>query len=136
MLTFLNLEKQAGKRVKSLLVHKSTAAGIPADNAKLVIGLQNDRIKVHLYNGRSPVREIEIKEISDFLGKEYDESMLVPFREYLISLAETNGIEQSRLSVIICESKTEMGCHLYNEMKYVKRIPTLELLTKFNSEED
>jgi hypothetical protein len=136
MLDFLNLEKQAGKRVKNLLVHKSTAAGIPVETAKLVINLRDHRLKVYLYNGSSLVREIEIWEITDFFGMLYDEAKIIPVREYIMTLAESNDIEYSRLNLIICESKKEMGCFLYNEMKYVKRISTIELLNKFNSLED
>jgi hypothetical protein len=136
MLDFLNLEKQAGKRVKNLLVHKSTAAGIPVETAKLVINLRSYRLKVYLYSSNFLVREIEIWEITDFFGKLYDEAKIIPVREYVMSLAESNGIEYSSLNVIICEIKKEMGCFLYNEMKYVKRISTIELLTKFNSIED
>jgi hypothetical protein len=136
MLEIFNLEKQAGKRVKNLLLHKSTAAGINAATAKFVISLHQGSVVVHLYDAHTRVREIELKEITDFFGKEYDATKVAPFKDYLSKTAETNQIPVPALNVVICENKEQMGCHLYNEGKYVKRIPTLEILSKFNSDEE
>lgn len=140
MLDFLNVEKQAGKRVKNLLLHKSTAAGIDVATAKFVISIRNEQVTVRLFNNNTPVRVIELKEITDFFGKQYDPAGIAPFKEYLAKLANDNKMPVENLHVIIREIEKEkekkMICYLYNMAKPIKEIPTLEILNNFNSDND
>lgn len=133
MLDFFNLEKQTNKRVQRFLLHKSTEENIEAKNAKLLIASKNKAILVMLLNQNTIVKPLNMKDIAAFFGKDFDESNEQAVMAYLIKLSKENHIELPKLNILICETKGELGAHLYEETKYKKKIPTLDLLTHFNS---
>jgi hypothetical protein len=133
MLDFFNLEKQTNKRVQRFLIHKSTEENIEAKNAKLLIASKEKAIIVLLLNQNTIVKPINLKDIAAFFGKDFDESNEQAVMAYLIKLSKENQVELSKLNVMICETKGELGAHLYEETKYRKKISTLDLLTHFNS---
>ena len=132
MLDFFNLEKQTNKRVQRFLIHKSTEENIEAKNAKLLIASKEKAIIVLLLNQNTIVKPINLKDIAAFFGKDFDESNEQAVMAYLIKLSKENQVELSKLNVMICETKGELGAHLYEETKYKKKISTLDLLTHFN----
>ena len=132
MLDFFNLEKQTNKRVQRFLLHKSTEENIEAKNAKLLIASKNKAILVLLLNQNTIVKPIALKDIAAFFGKDFDESNEQAVMDYLVKLSKENQVELSKLNVMICETKGELGAHLYEETKYKKKISTLDLLTHFN----
>lgn len=132
MLDFFNLEKQTNKRVQRFLLHKSTEENIEAKNAKLLIASKNKAILVLLLNQNTIVKPIALKDIAAFFGKDFDESNEQAVMAYLVKLSKENQVELSKLNVMICETKGELGAHLYEETKYKKKISTLDLLTHFN----
>ncbi|MFM9908519.1 MAG: hypothetical protein ACKVOW_04185 [Chitinophagaceae bacterium] len=132
MLDFFNLEKQTNKRVQRFLLHKSTEENIEAKNAKLLIASKNKAILVLLLNQNTIVKPIALKDIAAFFGKDFDESNEQAVMAYLVKLSKENQVELSKLNVVICETKGELGAHLYEETKYKKKISTLDLLTHFN----
>lgn len=132
MLDFFNLEKQTNKRVQRFLLHKSTEENIEAKNAKLLIASKNKAILVLLLNQNTIVKPIALKDIAAFFGKDFDENNEQAVMAYLIKLSKENQVELSKLNVMICETKGELGAHLYEETKYKKKISTLDLLTHFN----
>lgn len=133
MLDFFNLEKQTNKRVQCFLIHKSTEENIEAKNAKLLIASRDKAIIVLLLNQNTIIKPLNLKDIAAFFGKEFDESNEQAVMAYLIKLSKENQVELSKLNVMICETKGELGAHLYEETKYRKKISTLDLLTHFNS---
>lgn len=132
MLDFFNLEKQTNKRVQRFLLHKSTEENIEAKNAKLLIASKNNAILVLLLNQNTIVKPIALKDIAAFFGKDFDESNEQAVMAYLVKLSKENQVELSKLNIMICETKGELGAHLYEETKYKKKISTLDLLTHFN----
>lgn len=132
MLDFFNLEKQTNKRVQRFLIHKSTEENIEAKNVKLLIASKDKAIIVLLLNQNTIVKPINLKDIAAFFGKDFDESNEQAVMAYLIKLSKENQVELSKLNVMICETKGELGAHLYEETKYKKKISTLDLLTHFN----
>lgn len=132
MLDFFNLEKQTNKRVQRFLLHKSTEENIETKNAKLLIASKNKAILVLLLNQNTIVKPIALKDIAAFFGKDFDENNEQAVMAYLIKLSKENQVELSKLNVMICETKGELGAHLYEETKYKKKISTLDLLTHFN----
>jgi hypothetical protein len=133
MLDFFNLEKQTNKRLQKYLIHQSTEENFEARNAKLLIASKNGKIVVLLLNQNTVVKPLNLKNIAAFFGKEFDESNEQSVMSYLQKLSKENQVEFSRLNVIICENKGELGAHLYEQTKYRKKISTLDLLTHFNS---
>lgn len=133
MLDFFNLEKQTNKRVQRFLIHKSTEENIEAKNVKLLIASKDKAIIVLLLNQNTIVKPINLKDIAAFFGKDFDESNEQAVMAYLIKLSKENQVELSKLNVMICETKGELGAHLYEETKYRKKISTHDLLTHFNS---
>ncbi|OFY82614.1 MAG: hypothetical protein A3F72_11870 [Bacteroidetes bacterium RIFCSPLOWO2_12_FULL_35_15] len=132
MLDFFNLEKQTNKRVQRFLLHKSTEENIEAKNAKLLIASKEKAILVLLLNQNTIVKPLKLKDIAAFFGKDFDESNEQAVMAYLVKLSKENQVELSKLNVVICETKGELGAHLYEETKYKKKISTLDLLTHFN----
>ncbi|MBI3519521.1 MAG: hypothetical protein HY062_09225 [Bacteroidetes bacterium] len=132
MLDFFNLEKQTNKRVQRYLLHKSTEENIEAKNAKLLIACKNNAIIVFLLNNNTIVKPLFLKDIAAFFGKDFDQSNEQAVMAYFQKLAGENHFELSKLNVMICETKGELGAHLYEETKYRKKISTLDLLTHFN----
>lgn len=133
MLDFFNLEKQTNKRVQGYLLHKSTQENIEAQNTKLLIAVKNNAVSVFLLNQNTIVKPLSLKEIAEFFGKEFDENNERSVMDYLQKLSKENHIELSKLNVLICETKGELGAHLYEETKYRKKIKTLDLITHFNT---
>lgn len=133
MLDFFNLEKQTNKRVQRFLLHKATEENIEPKNAKLLIAHKNDAVIVLLLNQNTIVKPLLLKSIAAFFGKEFDETNEQAIKAYLEKLSKENKIALVKLNVIICETKGELGAHLYEETKYRKKISTLDLLTHFNS---
>ena len=133
MLNIFNIEKQINKRVHCFLLQKATEEGIEPGNARLVINIILGKASIHLYNHCKYVKTLHFKSIVEFFGKEYDESKINAVYEYLVKLSEEQQIELSKLNVVICEIKSELSTHLYNETIYKKRISTLDLLTHFNT---
>ncbi len=133
MLDFFNLEKQTNKRVQGYLLHKSTQENIEAQNTKLLIAVNNNAVSVFLLNQNTIVKPLNLKEIAEFFGKEFDENNERSVMDYLQKLSKENHIELSKLNVLICETKGELGAHLYEETKYRKKIKTLDLITHFNT---
>lgn len=133
MLDIFNLEKQTNKRVQKFLLHKSTEENIEPKNAKLLIACKDKAVLVLLLNQNAIVKPLQLKDIATFFGKDFDESNERSVMDYLIKLSKENGVELSKLNVVICETKNELGAHLYDDTKYKKRISTLDLLTHFNT---
>lgn len=133
MLDFFNLEKQTNKRVQRFLLHKATEENIEPKNAKLLIAHKNDAVIVLLLNQNTVLKPILLKNIAAFFGKEFDETNEQAIKAYLEKLSNENKIALFKLNVMICETKGELGAHLYEETKYRKKISTLDLLTHFNS---
>lgn len=131
MLNIFNIEKQANKRVQRFLLHKSTEENIDSAKARLVINIIIGKVSVHLYEQHKYIKTLSLKSIVEFFGKDYDESKTIAVYNYLVQLSKDHQIELSKLNVVICETKGELGAHLYDETKYKKRIPTLDLLTQF-----
>ncbi|MBI2723375.1 MAG: hypothetical protein HYX39_14470 [Bacteroidetes bacterium] len=131
MLNIFNIEKQANKRVQRFLLHKSTEENIDSAKARLVINIIIGKVSVHLYEQHKYIKTLSLKSIVEFFGKDYDESKTIAVYNYLVQLSKDNQMELSKLNVVICETKGELGAHLYDETKYKKRIPTLDLLTQF-----
>lgn len=131
MLNIFNIEKQANKRVQRFLLHKSTEENIDSAKARLVINIIIGKVSVHLYEQHKYIKTLSLKSIVEFFGKDYDESKTIAVYDYLVQLSKDHQIELSKLNVVICETKGELGAHLYDETKYKKRIPTLDLLTQF-----
>ncbi|MFY9308206.1 MAG: hypothetical protein WAQ28_04060 [Bacteroidia bacterium] len=131
MLNIFNIEKQANKRVQRFLLHKSTEENIDAVKARLVINITVGKVSVHLYEQHKYIKTLSLKSIAEFFGKDYDESKSSSIYDYLVKLAKDQQIELSKLNVVICETKNELGAHLYEETKYRKKISTLDLLTHF-----
>lgn len=132
MLDIFNLEKQTNKRVQRFLLHTSTQENIEAKNAKLLIASKDKAILVLLLNQNTIVKPLKLKDIAAFFGKDFDESNEQAVMVYLEKLSKENQVELSKLNVMICEIKGELGAHLYEETKYRKKIPTLDLLIHFN----
>ena len=132
MLDFFNLEKQTNKRVQRYLLHKSTEENIDAKNAKLLIACKDKAIVVFLLNNNTIVKPLDLKDIAAFFGKDFDQSNEQAVMAYLEKLSKENQLELTKLNVMICETKGELGAHLYEETKYRKKISTLDLLTHFN----
>lgn len=132
MLDLFNLEAQTNKRVQRFLLHTSTEENIEPSNARLVINTNNEKVEVHLYSQQKFVKTLTIKAIVEFFGKEYDETKLVSLLNYLKKIAKENHIDFSKSNVVICETKSKLGAHLYNETKYVKRLSTVEILAAIN----
>ena len=132
MLDFFNLEKQTNKRVQRYLLHKSTEENIEAQNAKLLIACKNKGIAVFLLNNNTVIKPLFLKDIAAFFGKDFDQSNEQAIMAYLQKLSKENQVELSKLNVMICETKGELGAHLYEETKYRKKISTLDLLIHFN----
>ena len=133
MLDFFNLEKQTNKRVQRFLLHKATEENIEPKNAKLLIVHKNDAVIVLLLNQNTIVKPLLLKNIAAFFGKEFDETNEQAIKAYLEKLSKENKVALFKLNVMICETKGELGAHLYEETKYRKKISTLDLLTHFNS---
>lgn len=131
MLNIFNIEKQANKRVQRFLLHTSTEENIDPAKARLVINIIIGKVSVHLYEQHKYIKTLSLKSIVEFFGKDYDESKTIAVYDYLVQLSKDQQIELSKLNVVICETKGELGAHLYDETKYKKRIPTLDLLTQF-----
>lgn len=131
MLNIFNIEKQANKRVQRFLLHKSTEENIDSAKVRLVINIIIGKVSVHLYEQHKYIKTLSLKSIVEFFGKDYDESKTIAVYDYLVQLSKDHHIELSKLNVVICETKSELGAHLYDETKYKKRIPTLDLLTQF-----
>lgn len=131
MLNIFNIEKQANKRVQRFLLHKSTEENIDAAKARLVINIIIGKVSVHLYEQHKYIKTLSLKSIAEFFGKDYDESKSSSVYDYLVQLAKDQQIELSKLNLVICETKSELGAHLYEETKYRKKISTLDLLTHF-----
>ncbi|MDO9000973.1 MAG: hypothetical protein Q7W45_14495 [Bacteroidota bacterium] len=131
MLNIFNIEKQANKRVQRFLLHKSTEENIDSAKARLVINIIIGKVSVHLYEQHKYIKTLSLKSIVEFFGKDYDESKTIAVYDYLVQLSKDQQIGLSKLNVVICETKGELGAHLYDETKYKKRIPTLDLLTQF-----
>jgi hypothetical protein len=131
MLNIFNIEKQANKRVQRFLLHKSTEENIDSAKARLVINIIIGKVSVHLYEQHRYIKTLSLKSIVEFFGKDYDESKTIAVYDYLVQLSKDHQISLSKLNVVICETKGELGAHLYDETKYKKRIPTLDLLTQF-----
>lgn len=129
MLELFNLEKQVNKRVHRFLLHKATEENIDVSKTKLVFNIIIEKVSVHLYEDRKHIKTLTIKSIAEFFGKEYDEAKVVSLSDYLKKIAKENNVELTRANIVICETKSVLGAHLYNENKYVKRIPTVDLLT-------
>ncbi len=131
MLNIFNIEKQANKRVQRFLLHTSTEENIDPVKARLVINIIIGKVSVHLYEQHKYIKTLSLKSIVEFFGKDYDESKTIAVYDYLVQLSKDQQIGLSKLNVVICETKGELGAHLYDETKYKKRIPTLDLLTQF-----
>jgi hypothetical protein len=131
MLNIFNIEKQANKRVQRFLLHTSTEENIDSVKARLVINIIIGKVSVHLYEQHKYIKTLSLKSIVEFFGKDYDESKTIAVYDYLVQLSKDQQIGLSKLNVVICETKGELGAHLYDETKYKKRIPTLDLLTQF-----
>lgn len=131
MLNIFNIEKQANKRVQRFLLHTSTEENIDPVKARLVINIIIGKVSVHLYEQHKYIKTLSLKSIVEFFGKDYDESKTITVYDYLVQLSKDQQIELSKINVVICETKGELGAHLYDETKYKKRIPTLDLLTQF-----
>lgn len=131
MLNIFNIEKQANKRVQRFLLHTSTEENIDPVKARLVINIIIGKVSVHLYEQHKYIKTLTLKSIVEFFGKDYDESKTIAVYDYLVQLSKGHQIGLSKLNVVICETKSELGAHLYDETKYKKRIPTLDLLTQF-----
>lgn len=131
MLNIFNIEKQANKRVQRFLLHTSTEENIDPAKARLVINIIIGKVSVHLYEQHKYIKTLSLKSIVEFFGKDYDESKTISIYDYLVQLSKDQQIELSKVNVVICETKGELGAHLYDETKYKKRIPTLDLLTQF-----
>lgn len=134
MLDFFNLEKQTNKRVQRFLLHKSTEENIEAKNAKLLIACKDKSVVVFLLNQNTIVKPLALKDIAAFFGKDFDQSNELAVIAYLQKLSKENQVELSKLNIMICETKGELGAHLYEETRYKKKIKTLDLLTHFNTE--
>lgn len=132
MLDSFNLEKQISKRVQRFLIHKSTEENIEPQHAKLLIACKDKAVIVLLLNQNTVLKPLSLKDIAAFFGKDFDETNHQAVMEYLIKLSRENQVELSKLNVMICEIKGELGAHLYEETKYKKRIKTLDLLIHFN----
>ncbi len=133
MLNIFNIERQANKRVHRFLLHKSTEENIEPGSARLVINIIIGKASIHLYDQNKYAKTLIWKGVADFFGKEYDESSITAVYEYLVKLSKEQHIELSKLNVVICETKNELGAYLYDGTKYKKRISTLDLLTHFNT---
>lgn len=133
MLDFFNLEKQTNKRVQRFLLHKSTEENIEPQHAKLLIAHKNNAVIVLLLNKNTVLKPLLLKDIAAFFGKEFDETNELAIKAYLEKLSNENTVPLLKLNVMICETKGELGAHLYEETKYRKKISTLDLLTHFNS---
>ena len=129
MLNIFNLEKQASKRVQLFLLHKATEENIEPANARLVINLTSGVLSIHLFDQGKFLKTLTLKSIVEFFGKEYEESKTLSITEYVKKISKENSIEEVNTNVVICENKGELGAHLYNQNKYVKRLSTIELLT-------
>lgn len=129
MLELFNLEKQVNKRVHRFLIHKATEENIEVSKSKLVFNVIVGSVSVHLYENQKHIKTITIKSIAEFFGKEYDEAKVISLSDYLKKIAKENSIDLEKANIVICETKSVLGAHLYNENKYVKRIPTVDLLT-------
>lgn len=133
MLDFFNLQKQINKRIQRFLIHLSTEENIEVKNAKLLMASKDHAILVLLLNQNTIVKPITLNAIAAFFGKEVDESDQQAIMVYLEKLSKENGIALSKLNVIICETKGELGAHLYEQTKYKRKISTLDLFTHLNS---
>ena len=134
MLNIFNIERQANKRVRSFLIHKATEENIESANARFVINIIIGKASIHLYDKSKYVKTINFRSVAEFFGKEYDENSVTAVHDYLVKLSKEQRVELSKLNVVICQTKGELGAHLYDEAKYKKRISTLELLTHFNTD--
>ncbi|MFY9308499.1 MAG: hypothetical protein WAQ28_05540 [Bacteroidia bacterium] len=129
MLNIFNIEKQASKRVQRFLLHKATEENIEPANARLVINILSNDLSVHLYDQGKFLKTLTLKSIVEFFGKEYDEAKTGAVSEYIKKISKENNVELATANVVICENKGELGAHLYNQNKYVKRLSTVQLLT-------
>jgi uncharacterized protein (DUF2164 family) len=129
MLNIFNIEKQASKRVQRFLLHKSTEENIDPANTRLVINILSENLSVHLYDQGKFLKTLTLKSIVEFFGKEYDETKTIAVSEYIKKISIENNVELAKANVVICENKGELGAHLYNQNKYVKRLSTVQLLT-------
>lgn len=132
MLEYFNLEKQVNKRVQRFLLHKSTEENFEVKNAKLLIANKDKAILVLLLNQNTIVKPLKLMDIAAFFGKDFDQSNEQALVAYLMKLSKESRIALSKLNVMICEIKGELGAHLYEETKYRKKIPTLDLLAHLN----
>lgn len=127
------IEMHVNKRVQKFLLHKSTEENIGASNAKLVIGVKGKAISVLLLNQNTIVKPLAIRDIAAFFGKEFDENNERAVMSYLEKLAEENQMQLSKVNVVICESNSKVGAHLYEDTKHKKRISTFDFIAHFNS---
>lgn len=135
MLNFNSIEKQAGKKVHSFLLHMCTAENLDPANARIVINTQLDKAALHLFNDQHYVKTIPLKAITDFFGVDYHEEIVTKVNAYLVMLCEENSMRLGQINIVVCETKSELGVYLYADTKYKKRIPTLDLVNQFISNE-
>lgn len=133
MLNFLNIEKQAAKRVRNFLLHTATTENMELSRLWVVINQKSAGLGIHLHDGPKYLRTIPVKAVTDFFGKEVHPEISSSVSTYLLKLAEENGMEIAKLNVIIRAVKESVGVFIYEEGKYKKEIPTLVLLNQFNT---
>lgn len=131
MLDIIHIEKQAIKRVKNFLHKVSEEENIPNDQAKLVINCTGLELNVKLYDQNKYVKALELKMLVEYFGQEYDPSKTKAVMDYLEQLAQEQKAEVSSLNLILCENKGQLGTHVYQDNKYIKKITTLELFSQF-----
>ena len=129
MLDIFNLEKQAGKRVSKFLLYKAEEEKIEPACARLVINIITEKVSVHLYDQHKFIETLNIRDIVEYFGKEYDETKVKSVYEYIEKISNENDVEFLKVNIVICESKSVLGVHLYGENKYINRLSIIELLS-------
>jgi hypothetical protein len=129
MLNIFNIETQVCKRVHKYLLQLCQKVNLEISAAKLVINASDETLCIHLYDRQKFIKSQSFQSVADFFGKEYDEKKTEALWKYLERIAKENNLIISNVRIILCEIKGEIGAHVYNETKYVKRLSTLELLT-------
>lgn len=135
MISNTYIEKQAGKKVHTFFLHLCTLENLDPANARIVINIVLEKASVHLFNDQRYVKTIPLQSFTDFFGVDYQEGTADTLYVYLVKLCEENFMHIGQIHIVICETKKELGAHLYEDTKYKKRIPTLELVSQFISNE-
>lgn len=131
MLDFFNIEKQVAKRVGKFIAFKAAEAGIAEENARLLLNLLLGRVSVHLYEQNHFVATLDLQAMAEYFGKSFDTEKEEAIRRYLEALAGREQIPVPELYIIIGKSKKELGAYIYQQARFVRRLPLMEIAEHF-----